>query len=301
MDRFRIGNIVVHRIEEWQGSFAPPDMLFQGYEARDWAPHEREFVPDYFNPGEGKLYAFLQSWVLDTGTQRILFDTGAGNDKDRPGIPVFGNLDTDFLSRLRRAGFAPEDIDIVVCSHIHIDHVGWNTQLVEGRWHPTFRNARYVLPRDDHEYWDPADMRRGPGEVGRIVNAGMFEDSVQPLIDAGRVEWAEDGFEIAPGLSLHSVPGHTPGSMMMRVSSADRRAMFVGDIVHHPMQIYQPGWNSAYCEDQDQARLSRRRVLTEAADTGALLIPAHFGGHHVVQVAREGTAFRPLYTGESWK
>ncbi len=300
MDRFRIGQIVVHRVEEWQGSFAPPDMLFQGYEAHHWAEREPEFVPDYFRREDGKLYAFLQSWVLDTGTQRILFDTGAGNDKDRPGIPLFGNLDTDFLSRLRRTGFAPEDIDVVVCSHIHIDHVGWNTRLVEGRWEPTFRNARYILPLHDRDFWDPAVTGVGPGEVGRIVNAGMFEDSVQPLIDAGRVEWAQDGFEVAPGISCHAVPGHTPGSMMMRVASGDRKALFVGDVVHHPMQIYQPGWNSAYCEDQEQARDTRRRVLTEAAETQALLVPAHFGGQHIVQVAYEGKAFRPLYTGKAW-
>jgi glyoxylase-like metal-dependent hydrolase (beta-lactamase superfamily II) len=300
MDRFRVGRFVVHRIEEWQGSFAPPDMLFQGYDASRWREHVPEFVPDYFRPAEGKLYAFLQSWLIDTGTQRILFDTGAGNDKDRPGIPLFGNLATDFLARLRRAGFAPEDIDIVVCSHIHVDHVGWNTRLVDGRWEPTFRNARYVLPLADRDFWDPAILSAGPGEIGRIVNAGMFDDSVRPLIEAGRVEWAEDGHEVAPGLTCHAAPGHTPGSMMMRVVSDGRKAMFVGDIVHHPMQIHQPGWNSAYCEDQDQARETRRRVLTEAADTQALLIPAHFGGEHIVQVAHEGRSFRPIYSGKAW-
>lgn len=116
-----------------------------------------------------------------------------------------------------------------------------------------------------------------------------------PLMQTRRAEWAEDGLEVATGLSLHARPGHTPGSMMLRVSSRDDRAMFVGDVVHHPAQIYNPEWNSLFCEDQEQARVSRRTVLNEAADTGALFVPAHFGGAHVVRVAHEGQAFKPIY------
>ncbi len=172
MDRFTIGDIRVHRIEEWRGAFSPPGELFQGFDARDWQRLEDEFVPDYYDPVSGKLFAFLQSWVLDTGEQRILFDTGAGNDKDRLDLPIFGNLQTDFLGRLAAAGFQPEDIDTVVCSHIHVDHVGWNTRLVDGRWEPTFRNARYVLPVLDRDYWDPLIDTAGPGIVGHWSTAG---------------------------------------------------------------------------------------------------------------------------------
>ena len=295
MDRFSIGRFVVSRIEEWAGSFAPPAHLFPGFEAAAWDRHEREFVPDYYNPVDGKLHAYLQSWVIDTGELRILFDTGAGNDKERPGIPLFGNLQTDFLGRMAAAGYQPEDIDVVVCSHVHVDHVGWNTRLVEGRWLPTFPNARYLLPLGDRDYWDDQAPGDKPGEVGRLVNLGMFDDSVRPLMEMGRAEWVDDGFEVAPGLSLWSRPGHTPGSMAMHVHSDDERAMFVGDVVHHPMQIYQPDWNSAFCEDAEQARLTRRQVLNEAADMEALLIPAHFGGRHFVRVVREGTGFRPVF------
>lgn len=295
MDRFNVGTVRVSRIEEWQGTFSPPDQLFSGYAAEGWEKHEQEFVPDYFDPQSGKLYAFLQSWVLDTGRHRILFDTGAGNDKDRPNLPIFGNLQTEFLNRLAQAGFQPEDIDIVVCSHIHVDHVGWNTRLIDGRWEPTFRNARYVLPLADRDYWDPENETASPGTVGTLVNAGMFEDSVRPLIEAGRVEWAEDGFEVEPGISLHARPGHTPGSMVMQVSSRGEKAMFVGDIVHHPVQIYRPDWNSQFCEDPEQARATRRQVLAEAADSDALFIPAHFGGEHVVRVVRDGSSFKPFY------
>ncbi|MES2044228.1 MAG: MBL fold metallo-hydrolase [Pseudomonadota bacterium] len=294
MDRFGIGKIAVHRIEEWCGTFSPPAALFQGFHEDAWERHQEAFVPDYFDPVSGKLVAVLQSWVLDTGEQRILFDTGAGNDKDRPDLPIFAHLQTDFLGRLAAAGFQPEDIDTVVCSHIHVDHVGWNTRLIDGAWQPTFRNARYVLPVRDRDYWDPEVTATGPGAIGTMVNGGMFEDSVRPILQAGRAEWADDGFEIAPGLVLHARPGHTPGSTVMKVSSDGVEAMFVGDVVHHPAQIYAPEWNSAFCEDADQARATRRQVLGEAADREALLIPAHFAGAHVARVVRDGTGFRPI-------
>lgn len=295
MDSFYIGSIKVTRIEEWQGSFAPPDQLFKGYTEEGWSPLQQEFTPEYFDPASGKLYAFLQSWVLDTGQTRILFDTGAGNDKERPNLPIFSNLKTDFLSNLRSAGYEAGDIDIVVCSHIHVDHVGWNTQLIDGRWEVTFRNAQYVLPMADRDYWDPAVADRTPGEIGVMVNQGMFEDSVRPLMGTGRIVWSADGFEVAPGIVLHAFPGHTPGSMVMKVRSGGEEAMFVGDVVHHPAQIYNPDWNSQFCENQDGARISRRRMLDDAAQSEALIIPAHFGGDHMVRVVRDGTGFRPVY------
>jgi glyoxylase-like metal-dependent hydrolase (beta-lactamase superfamily II) len=294
VDSFRISDIRVSRIEEWQGTFAPPDYLFQGFEVAAWQCHEEQFVPEFFDPASGKVFAFLQSWVLDTGRRRILFDTGAGNDKDRPNLPVFGNLQTDFLQRLARAGYQPGDIDVVVCSHIHVDHVGWNTRLIDGVWQPTFRNARYVLPAADRDYWDPRMTTAGPGTIGTAVNAGMFEDSVRPIIEAGRAEWAYDGFEVAPGIVLHARPGHTPGSMVMEVSDGDDLALFVGDIMHHPAQIFRPDWNSIFCEDAEMARQSRRQVLEDAAVREALVVPAHFGGQHVVRVMREGAGFRPV-------
>ena len=298
MDRFRVGDMLISRVEEWSGGFSSADFLFADYEEQNWRDREREFVPDFYLPDEGRILGVLQSWVIDTGKQRILFDTGAGNDKERPGIPLFGNLQTPFLDRLAAAGYQPQDIDLVVCSHLHIDHVGWNTQLVDGRWQPTFPNAEYVLPIADRDYWDPANAAEQPTEQGAFVNSGVFEDSVQPIIDRGRDRWVKDGDEVVPGLTLWSRPGHTPGQMAMELRSAGQSAYFVGDILHHPMQIHCPDWNSRFCEDPERARESRRSVLNAVADQEALLIPAHFGGEHVVRVAREGADFRPVYVRE---
>lgn len=295
MDRFRVGGVTVSRVEEWSGGFSGADFLFDGYEEKEWARREPEFVPDFYLRDEGLIFGVLQSWVLDTGTKRILFDTGAGNDKDRPGIPIFGNLTTDFLGRLQAAGYQPEDIDVVVCSHLHIDHVGWNTRLIDGAWRATFPNAQYLLPLADRDYWDPAVTGTRPTEQGAFVNSGVFEDSVQPIVEQGRATWVDDGHEISPELRLWARPGHTPGQMAMELSSQGEKALFVGDILHHPMQIHRPDWNSRFCEDPEQARLTRRAVLESVADDEALLVPAHFGGEHVVRVARDGTGFRPVY------
>ena len=227
----------------------------------------------------------------------ILYDTGAGNDKDRPAIPIFGNLNCDFLGRLRDAGAAPNDIDVVVCSHLHIDHVGWNTMKRDGKWVPTFPNARYLLPAIDRDFWDPADEARYARARGAEVNRNVFEDSVQPILDARLAELVGDGFEVAAGISLHAAPGHTPGHLFMRVESEGEVALFVGDIMHHPMQVHRPDWNSVYCEDPDEAARTRRRVLELAADQKARVVPAHFGGVHSVFVERRGDGFRPVYGG----
>lgn len=295
MNRFTIGSIKVTRIQEWQGGFSAPEYLFPSCTAEDWSSLEEEFTPEYFDAQSGKLYAFLQSWVLDTGEYRILFDTGAGNDKPRPNLPIFSNLKTDFLLNLAKAGYQPEDIDYVVCSHVHVDHVGWNTRLIDGKWEATFRNAQYLLPLADRDYWNPQVTEIGPGEIGRLVNDGMFEDSVRPLMNSGRLVWTEDGHEILPGITLRTFPGHTPGSTVMYVHSGNMKAMFVGDLMHHPAQIYHPYWNSQFCEDQEMAILSRLRMLKQAASTDAVVIPAHFGGEHIVKIASEGSGFRPIY------
>lgn len=289
---FTVGRHRVHRIEEWQGRFAPPQALFDGYEEDAFARERDGFTPAYFR--DGMIYGFLQSWLIEVGGKRVLFDTGAGNDKERPGIPIFGGLQSDFLDRLAAAGFVRESIDIVVCSHLHIDHVGWNTMRVEDRWIPTFPNARYVMPAVDREVWDPAADGFAALKGGG-VNAGVFEDSVQPILDAGHAELVGDGHEILPGLVMRAAPGHTPGQMLLDMRDGGERALFTADILHHPMQVIRPDWNSVYCEAGEQARATRRAVLEDAAATGARIVPAHFGGSHSAFIARDGGGYRPVY------
>jgi glyoxylase-like metal-dependent hydrolase (beta-lactamase superfamily II) len=288
---FSIGRHHVYRIEEWHGPFVPPEHLFTPFDEAVFAAEAPGFSPDYFNGG--MVYGNLQSWLIDTPGELVLFDTGAGNGRNRPGFPTFGNMDTDFLEAMERAGFPVTAIDTVICSHLHIDHVGWNTMWKDGAWRPSFPNARYIFPAVELAAWDPQGPIF-PTLKGAGVNAGVFEDSVQPILDAGRVITAEPGFEVLPGMSLRAAPGHSPGQMMLDVHSGNDRALFTADVFHHPMEMIRPDWNSVFCEDADQARLTRRAILEEAATTGARVVPAHFPGRHSVFVKRDGGGFRPV-------
>jgi glyoxylase-like metal-dependent hydrolase (beta-lactamase superfamily II) len=296
MHLFGVGNTRVHHVTEWEGPFAAPAELFAGFDAARFATFRDELPGDMYIAEDDKVYAFLQSWVLVRDGLTVLYDTGAGNHKDRPGIPVFGQLDTPFLENFAAAGFTPEAIDIVINSHLHIDHVGWNTRLDGRDWQPTFPNARYLFSRIDCEYWNPAGTGPRPSAVGAEVNSNVFEDSVQPVLEAGLVELVEDGHVVAPGMTLRLFPGHTPGHLVLDVEDEGESALFVGDILHHPAQVYCPEWNSVYCEHPDSARSARRAVLELAAGRGARLVPAHFGGCHFAWVDRQGDGYRPRYS-----
>lgn len=292
-ESFQIGRFRVYRVEEWQGGFSPPKALFAEFEEKTFLAEAPSFDPDFYRGG--LIYAYLQSWVIDTGHERIMVDTGAGNDKDRPGIPIFGNLQGAFIENLAESGFAPTDIDKVFCTHLHIDHVGWNTQLIEREWKPTFPNASYFFPRIDEQAWNPGKSQYAE-LAGARVNANVFEDSVAPIIEAGLGKLIDDGEEIAAGIRAWNAPGHTPGHMILEVEDGNDTAIFTGDILHHPMQVLRPDWNSVYCEDRGIAAATRRRILQRAHEKAARIVPAHFGWPHSIFVeAGSETEFRPRY------
>lgn len=288
-----VGDARIHRIEEWSGLFMTPQTLFAGFDAADYARVKGRIPADYLDIESDSLRACLQSFVIELDGRRILVDTGAGNDKERPGIPLFGGLRTPFLETLAAAGFSRESIDVVICTHLHVDHVGWNTMRVDGAWVPTFPNAQYVFSDPDREYWDPANRDRFPGKIGEAVNAGFFDDSVQPILERGLARLVAGSTALLDGVYLDPAPGHTPGSQTLTIESRGQRAIFVGDILHHPLQVFCPDWNSIFCEDPERARATRRSVLARVAHEDALMIPAHFAGRHAARVARTATGFAP--------
>lgn len=293
MDQFRVGSAVVHRIEEWRGDFMTPQSLFVGFNAEDYGASKDLVAGPYLEARTDSIVARLQSWVIEVDGLNILIDTGAGNDKQRPGIPLFGNLRTPFLQTLAAAGFSPADIDLVICTHLHVDHVGWNTQLHDGLWVPTFPRARYVFPTADAQYWDPRNIDAYPPKVGEAVNMGFFADSVQPILDA-RMEWLVSGStQISDSVRVDPAPGHTPGSQTITVTSGGETAMFIGDVIHHPLQIMNPAWNSIFCEDAARARAGRLAVLQRVVALRAVMIPAHFAGDHAVRVIATPAGMRP--------
>ncbi|MGV0684691.1 MBL fold metallo-hydrolase [Mycolicibacterium thermoresistibile] len=284
-----IGAVTVTRVMEWEGLFAPGTELIPDSDDRFWESERALLAPDHWEPADRMVRACLQTFVLQSEGRTILVDTGAGNHKERPYLPVFGHLETDFLDWLAAAGFRPEDIDLVINTHVHVDHVGWNTYLHDREWVPTFPNARYVFSRRDFDFWNPLN---GHERRGALVNQNMFEDSVLPVQQAGLADmWEGDTHRIDANLTLELAPGHTPGLSVLKLESEGERAVFVGDLLHSPVQILRPDWNSCFCEDPGRARASRRRVLSWAADNNALLVPAHLGGDHAAEVVRAGDDF----------
>ncbi|CAJ1585666.1 MBL fold metallo-hydrolase [[Mycobacterium] wendilense] len=284
-----IGAVSITRVMEWEGLFAPATELIPDSDDRFWDGERELLAPDHWDPASGLVRACLQTFVLRSEGRTILVDTGAGNHKERPYLPVFGHLSTDFLGNLAAAGVQPEDVDVVVNTHVHVDHVGWNTVLQDREWVPTFPNARYVFSKSDFDFWNPLN---GHERHGALVNQNMFEDSVLPIQQAGLADmWEGDTHRLDSNLTLELAPGHTPGLSVLKLESEGERAVFVGDLLHSPAQILHPDWNSCFCEDPRLARESRRRVLSWTADNNALLVPAHLGGQHAVEIERCGDEF----------
>ncbi|MET7987704.1 MULTISPECIES: MBL fold metallo-hydrolase [unclassified Streptomyces] len=282
-----LGAVTVTRVEEMHGPIMPADQFFPDLPEQAWKEHRAMLVPDHHSPDDAMVHVAMQTWLLRSGGQTILIDTGVGNDKARPAVGAWDHLHLDYLGNLARAGVRPEDVDLVVNTHLHVDHVGWNTRLLDGAWVPTFPNATYLMPKADFEFFSPDN---NPGIAGG-VNENVFEDSIAPVHAAGQVKLWEGSHTIDAHLRLEAAPGHTPGSGIVKLASGDDRALFAGDLLHSPLQITHPDHNSCFCQDPAQSRTTRRALLGWAADTGALVLPAHFSGHSALEVQDTGKGF----------
>ncbi|MFD7992115.1 MBL fold metallo-hydrolase [Streptomyces mexicanus] len=295
MQRFQLGEVEITKVVEWEGEIVPARFIVPDSAPGIWQDNASLLVPDHWNPRTDMYRGAVQTWVLRSEGKVVLVDTGVGNDRDRPQIPLFDHLATDFLDRLAQAGVRPEQVDVVINTHIHYDHVGWNTRLGDGEWTPTFPNATYLIPRADQSYFDPrnAHRRRKPRDdherrrqEGSLL---VYADSIAPVL--GRAVLWENSYRIDGNLVLEPAPGHTPGSCVVRLSSGSDRAVFVGDLLHSPVQIIDPGCSSCFCEDPRQAAATRLSVLERAADAGELVVPAHFAGAGAAEVRRDGSRF----------
>nr|WSX48010.1 MBL fold metallo-hydrolase [Streptomyces sp. NBC_00974] len=282
------GDVEVIRVVEWQEAFAPARALVPESGAETWKSNEDWLAPDHWEPDSDRAVVALQTWVLRSGGRTVLVDTGVGNGRERPGSPRFHHRQGDFLGGLAQAGVRPQDVDVVVNTHVHGDHVGWNTVGVDEGWEPTFPNAQYLIPAADDFHFGP-DNAYGNGlrEDDRLI----YEDSIAPVHRAGQSVLWDGAHRIDEHLTLESAPGHTPGSSVLRLASGGDRAVFVGDLLHSPVQILDPSCNSCFCLDAERAVASRRRILERASTEKELLIPAHFGGSGAVEVRHEGGGF----------
>lgn len=285
----RIGDVEVSRVEEMLTPGFDPAFLFPDFDPAILDANPQLAGAGFFHAPTKRLMSSMHSWLIRTGRDVILVDTGCGNAKTRsaPAFARFHMLDIPFLERLAAQGVKPEDVTLVVNTHLHVDHVGWNTQLVDGAWKPTFPNARYVWGRVEHEHWlDPVKGVKHP-DTDEVI-----ADSVRPIVEAGLVDLVEDGDELRPGLSFRLAPGHTVGLLELWIRSQGEAGVFCTDVLHQPIQIYEPTWNSRFCELQDVAVTTRARLLADVARENAIVFPSHFGAPHCGRIAREGDGYR---------
>lgn len=240
----------------------------------------------HFATEEGRLKMSIHSLVVETPGKRIVVDTGLGNDKQGRNVPTWNNRSTPFLETMTAAGFPPDSIDTVLCTHLHVDHVGWNTKLSGGKWVPTFPKARYVFGRIEYEYW--RDHSTDPDKQA------VFGDSVQPIVDADRADLIPSDHRLCEEISMIPTPGHSPGHMSILIQSDGEQGLLTGDVAHHPCQMAHLDWSSTADADQAQSAATRAALFGRFADTPTLVIGGHFSAGHI---RREGDAFRFVALG----
>ena len=278
--KWKIGDVTVTRILEMDTLVMPPEYMLK---TTTGTVLKYDWLQSHYATPEGHLLSHIQAFVLEIGQLRIMVDPCIGNRKPRHGPAFFNMLNTPFLDHLGRAGFPPEMIDMVLCTHLHLDHVGWNTRLEDGKWIPTFPNARYVFSRIEFEHTK---------NDNRLEADETFSDSVQPIMDCGLGELVEFDHHIADEVWLEPSPGHTPGHCSIRISSDGHDGVITGDMIHHAIQACEPDICSTFCFDEDQARATRRDFLKKCSETGVLVLGTHFGDPTGVYVFPDGDGWK---------
>lgn len=285
-----LGQATLEKIVDIDPFSLPIDFILPDADLDELRRLDPGLAPDHVDFATGTLLLGVHSFLLRTGTLNILIDSCVGEDKERPRRRDWHRRkDTGFLRALAGAGLRPDDIDIVMCTHLHADHVGWNTRLDNGRWVPTFPRARYVIGRAELEHWQTME-REEPG----IHNHGAFTDSVLPILEHELCEPVDDGFELFDGALIVPLAGHSPGQIGLDLHyGPNAHALFCGDAFHSPVQVYRPDWSSRFCADSELAAGLRRALCERSAGDGTLLLPAHVRGAHGMRVLSDGTRHRP--------
>lgn len=283
----QLGEINISRLVEMEGPLMEPEILIPEASREKMAEHKHWLAPN-FVAEDGKLKMSIQTYVIKTRHHTILVDTCIGNDKQRQKFPSWNMMNGPYLQDLAAMGVAPEHVDYVLCTHLHLDHVGWNTRLQNGKWVPTFPNAKYLFAKKEWEFW------KGEYESGHdnAADGGSIADSVVPIVHAGRAELVEGNHQIDDELHLEPSPGHTPGHVFLHLRSRGKSAIMTGDIMHHPVQCSEPQWNSGFCVNPPESAATRRKFLETYSEQDVIVLAAHF-------LAPNGGRIVP--NGETWK
>lgn len=267
MKALKIGDVSISSIIERDGPWRAPHIMFPSATPQALKETMAQ-VPDFaYDRAQDLLVITYQTFVLRTPRATVLIDTCVGEHQRRPPQLLFDK--TPWLNGFKQHGLKFEDIDYVFCTHLHVDHVGWNTRLIDGRLKPTFPNAQYVFSKCEYEHWK---QEKEPGFVA------VHEDCVQPIVDAGQALLVDDAYVLSDELSLVPTPGHSPGHVCVDLKSKGERALFTGDMMHHCAQVIQPDWSSCFCYDVKQSAATRWKFFREHVNSDTLIIPTHFPG-----------------------
>lgn len=281
MSEWKIGNVsikkVVERVETWDGTMLVPNAT------KENMAKERDWLYPTFVDDEGKINLSIHTFILESQGKKIVVDTCVGNDKKRDAFPAWTGLKSPFLQTLENAGCTRHGVDHVICTHLHLDHVGWNTMLEKDKWVPTFPKAEYVIGGTEWDFFSKLedDFHKGP-----------IDDSVRPVISDGLAKLVDSTHKITDEVWLEPTPGHTPGHHSVRISSGGVNAVITGDMMHHPLQVRYPEWDDVYDTDAPLAKKTRRAFCERYADTGTLIFGTHFATPSVGKIVRKGDELR---------
>lgn len=284
--KWQIGKIKVTRIQELvfpEFSDVIPAVTQELVKEIKWLfPH--------FVTADGHLSLSIHSLIVETPTDRLVVDTCIGDGRDRMPMEGMHMLSTNYMRDMQAEGYEPEDMDFVLCTHLHVDHVGWNTRLVDGKWVPTFPNAKYIMDKKDLDFWGSIDADTDIDFMQ--VQRQVFEDSLMPVINAGLAQPVDAPSIICEGVRLISTPGHTPGHVSVVLESEGQTGLITGDFIHHPIQFHDPALVSPFDVDNEMAIETRRRIFGEYADTPTLIIGTHFAGPTAGTLVTENGTYR---------
>jgi glyoxylase-like metal-dependent hydrolase (beta-lactamase superfamily II) len=288
-----IGDAKIAGVIEYSGPTHAPEFLYPAVDKTErdavLKANASWLAPHHYAPNIDRLIVTIQLWVVRAGGNVIVIDTGVGNRKERPAAARMHQLNTLVMPWLEAVGAGPNEVTHVVHTHLHTDHVGWNTVPQDGNWVPAFPKAKYLFPKAEFHYWKSEYAK------DKTVNQGSFEDSVLPIFEAGLAEFIDESKDVAGCLTAEPVPGHAPGMLSFRIRSRGEEGLFCADILHNAIQIVRPDWNDRYVLWADKALQSRALGLKRACERGALLMPMHLGSPYCGYVRRQGDgyAFEP--------
>jgi len=292
---WQVGDVKITRVADFDDFSLDPEFIFA---IKPDAVRQHTWLRPNFITPEGQLLVSIHAFIIETADRKILVDTCIGNDKKRH-TAMWNDLQGPFLRDLAAAGYPPESIDTVVCTHLHVDHVGWNTRKVDGRWIPTFPNARYLFGRIEWAHWkremelEAAAAERADSHAAHLVETGtVMGDSVQPIIDAGLYDLVETDHRLIDGVYLQHTPGHTPGHVCVRIESRGKRAVITGDMIHHPLQCALPDLGTHVDWDAAHGHATRLGFFQELADTPTLVLGSHFAKPTGGWVVSDGDRWR---------